>query len=96
MASIIHPLLALLASLSRQELARHVTYLRAVNQILRSKLPERVTLSNQERGELHRRKIDLWLLTGIHRVQHSNARAIFRHGEGYHLVIGSEAGQERR
>jgi putative transposase len=42
MASIIHPLLALLASLSRQELARQVTYLRAENQILRSKLPDRI------------------------------------------------------
>ncbi len=71
------PLLARFVSLSRQELARHVTYLRAVNQILRSKLPERITLSNQERGELHRGNRDLWILTAIHRVQRSNARAIF-------------------
>jgi hypothetical protein len=90
------PLLARFVSLSRHELARHVTYLRAVNEILRSKLPERVTLSNQERRKLRRRKTDLWLLTAIHRVQHSNARDIFRHGVRDHLVISSEAGQERR
>lgn len=49
MAAIIHPLLALLASLTRQELAQQVTYLKAENRILRSKLPDRITLSNQER-----------------------------------------------
>lgn len=52
MAAIIHPLLTLLASLTRQELARQVAYLKAENQILRSKLPQRITLSNQERRTL--------------------------------------------
>ncbi len=52
MASIIQPLLALLASLTRQELARQVIYLRAENQILRSKLSEQIALSNQERRKL--------------------------------------------
>ncbi|MEZ6133955.1 MAG: hypothetical protein R3C53_03495 [Pirellulaceae bacterium] len=52
MAAIIHPLLTLLASLTRQELARQVTYLKAENQILRSKLPKRIELSNQERRRL--------------------------------------------
>lgn len=54
MAAIIHPLLTLLASLPRQELARQVTYLKAENQILRSKLPKRISLSNQERRKLVR------------------------------------------
>lgn len=54
MASIIHPLLTLLASLTRQELAQQVTYLKAENQILRRKLPDRITLSNQERRKLVR------------------------------------------
>jgi putative transposase len=54
MAAIIHPLLTLLASLTRQELARQVAYLKAENRILRSKLPERITLSNQERRTLVR------------------------------------------
>ncbi|WP_149495356.1 integrase core domain-containing protein [Roseiconus lacunae] len=59
MAAIIHPLLALLASLTRQELAQQVTYLKAENAILRSKLPDRITLSNQERRRLirHGRKL---------------------------------------
>ncbi len=59
MASIIHPLLTLLASLTRQELARQIAYLKAENLLLRSKLPDRITLSNQERRTLlkHGRKI---------------------------------------
>ena len=54
MAAIIHPLLTLLASLTRQELAQQVTYLKAENQILRSKLSKRIELSNQERRRLVR------------------------------------------
>lgn len=54
MAAILHPLLTLLASLPRQDLARQVTYLRAENRILRSKLPDRLKLSNQERRVLVR------------------------------------------
>jgi hypothetical protein len=56
MAAIIHPLLTLLASLSRQELARQVTYLRAENQILRSRLPGRIQLNNQEKRKLLRQE----------------------------------------
>jgi putative transposase len=54
MAAIVHPLLTLLASLTRQELAQQVAYLKAENAILRSKLPDRITLSNQERRRLVR------------------------------------------
>ncbi len=54
MASIIHPLLSLLASCSRQELAGQVRYLKAENRILRSKLPKRLELSNHERQILVR------------------------------------------
>ncbi|XZE56515.1 integrase core domain-containing protein [Planctomycetaceae bacterium SH139] len=54
MAAILHPLLTLLASLTRQELAQQVTYLKAENAILRSKLPDRITLNNQERRRLVR------------------------------------------
>ena len=39
MASIIHPLLALLASVTRQQLLHQITYLLAENRMLRSKLP---------------------------------------------------------
>ena len=52
MANIVHPLLTLLASLTRQELAQQVRYLKAENEILRSKLPSRITLDNRERNTL--------------------------------------------
>ena len=54
MASIIHPLLTLLASCSRQELAGQVRYLKAEHRILRTKLPKRLELSNDERRTLVR------------------------------------------
>ena len=50
MANIVHPLLTLLASLTRQELAQQIRFLKAENEILRSKLPGRVTLDNRERN----------------------------------------------
>ncbi|MGB7327985.1 MAG: integrase core domain-containing protein [Rubripirellula sp.] len=52
MANIVHPLLTLLASLTRQKLAQQIRYLKAENEILRSKLPTRVTLDNRERKTL--------------------------------------------
>jgi putative transposase len=52
MINIVHPLLTLLASLTRQELAQQVRYLKAENEILRSKLPSRITLDNRERRTL--------------------------------------------
>jgi len=52
MASVLHPLLAMLASLTRQELARQVAYLKAENQLLRSKLPKWITLTDQQRRRL--------------------------------------------
>jgi hypothetical protein len=51
-SAIIHPLLLLRASLSRQELAQQVTYLKTENNILRSKLPDRIRLNHQERRRL--------------------------------------------
>jgi putative transposase len=44
--------LTLLASLSRQELAQQVRYLKAENQTFHSKLPTRITLDNRERRSL--------------------------------------------
>ena len=41
MSRIFHPLLYILVSATRQELARQVDYLKTENQILRSKLPKR-------------------------------------------------------
>jgi putative transposase len=76
MAAIIHPLLTLLASLTRQELARQVAYLQAENRILRSKLPERINLSNQERRTLvkHGKKLGALIKGLISIVSYSTFR----------------------
>lgn len=52
MTNMVHPLLTLLALLSRQELAQQVRYLKAENEILRSKSPSRITLDNREHQTL--------------------------------------------
>jgi putative transposase len=52
MAAVLHPLLAMLASLTRRELARQVAYLIAEHQVLQSKLPKRITLTDQQRRSL--------------------------------------------
>ena len=52
MRAIVHPFLTLLASSSRQDLAAQNRLLKAENRILRSKLPKRITLSNQERTKI--------------------------------------------
>jgi putative transposase len=59
MINIVHPLLTLLASLSRQELAQQVRYLKAENEILHSKLPSRITLDNRERRTLVKHGVKL-------------------------------------
>ena len=41
MARFFHPLILMLASLGKSELARHIQYLKAENEILRAKLPKR-------------------------------------------------------
>lgn len=47
MANTVHPRLILLVSLTRQEPAQQIRYLKAENEVLRSKLPGRVTLDNR-------------------------------------------------
>ena len=76
MAAIIHPLLTLLASVTRQDLARQVAYLKAENRILRSKLPERINLSNQERRTLvkHGKKLGALIKGLISIVSYSTFR----------------------
>ncbi|WP_168566047.1 integrase core domain-containing protein [Crateriforma spongiae] len=83
MAAIVHPLLALLASLTRQELAQQVTYLKAENAILRSKLPERITLNNQERRRLvrHGKKLGPRIKDLISIVSYSTFRRWIRNME---------------
>ena len=54
MARFFHPLLQLLVCASRQELARQVQYLKIENQILRGKLPARISIKPEERRQLVR------------------------------------------
>ncbi len=52
MARFFHPLLRVLASATHRELAAQVSYLKAENEILRSKLPKRVTVTDAEKARL--------------------------------------------
>ena len=51
---ILHPLFHLLGSLTQQELARQVAYLKEENKVLRERLPERVSPTEKERKRLIR------------------------------------------
>ncbi|MFN5801118.1 MAG: hypothetical protein ACK5AN_26650, partial [Planctomyces sp.] len=52
MKTILHPIFALLASVTRQELARQVAYLKEENRILRVRLPERLVATPEEKRRL--------------------------------------------
>ena len=54
MQNIYRSLLMVLAGATQKELARHVRYLKVENQILRSELPKRITVTEQERNRLIR------------------------------------------
>src|SRR5437773_86166 len=54
MVSIFHSLLYVIASATQKELARQVRYLKVENEVLRSKLPQRVTITSQERQRILR------------------------------------------
>jgi putative transposase len=54
MHRLLHPLFGFLASLTRQELARQVAYLKAENCILRARLPERLVATPSEKRRLIR------------------------------------------
>jgi len=48
----LHPLFVMLASLTQQELARQIAYLKKENEILRARLPERIHTTKAERKKL--------------------------------------------
>ena len=48
----LHPLFVMLMSLTQQELARQITYLKKENEILRARLPERIHTTKAERKKL--------------------------------------------
>jgi putative transposase len=52
MASIFQSLLLVIAGSTQKELARHIKYLKVENEIPRSKLPERITITSKERQRL--------------------------------------------
>lgn len=54
MTRILHSLLALLASATRQELARQVAYLKEENRIQRARLPKRIVATDKEKRRLLR------------------------------------------
>jgi putative transposase len=54
MTRILHPLLALLASATRQDLARQVAYLKEENRVLRERLPKRLVATDPEKRRLLR------------------------------------------
>jgi len=47
-----YPLFTLLASVTKQELARQVAYMKAENRILRARLPQRLGATESERRKL--------------------------------------------
>ena len=48
MSRIFHPLMYLLACATHQELARQVQFLKTENEILRSRLPKRITVTSDQ------------------------------------------------
>lgn len=104
MGRILHPLLALLASVTRQELARQVAYLKEENRILRSRLPERLVATDQEKRRLLRcgRKLGVQLKELISIVSYQSFRRWVREAERpirprrQRRRSGSPAGHGRR
>ncbi len=52
MKPILHPIFALLASVTREEFARQIAYLKEENRILRARLPDRLVATPKERRRL--------------------------------------------
>jgi putative transposase len=88
MGRILHPLLALLASVTRQELARQVAYLKEENRILRARLPERLVATEQEKRRLIRcgRKLGVQLKELISIVSYQSFRRWVREAEEAHTA----------
>lgn len=86
MGRILHPLFALLASVTRQELARQVAYLKEENRILRARLPERLVATPQERRRLLKvgRRLGVQLKELISIVSYQTFRRWIREAEESH------------
>lgn len=88
MTRVLHPLLTLLASVTRQELARQVAYLKEENRILRARLPQRLVVTDQERRRLLRcgRKLGVQLKELMSIVSYQSFRRWVRDTESNRTV----------
>ncbi len=77
MRQVLHQLFALLASVTRQDLARQVAYLKEGNRILRSKLPKQVVVTEKERNRFSATLARAWC-RGIDRILANLATAMLR------------------
>ena len=86
--NILHPLLVFLASLTQQELARQVVFLREENRILRSRLPGRVVATPTEKSRLIKlgRDLGVKLRDLISIVSYSTFRRWIREAETAHVA----------
>ena len=86
MTSLLHPLLAMLASLTQQELARQVVFLREENCALRS--PTRIVVTPPERSRLVKlgRELGAQLRGLISIVSYDTFRRWVREGETAHIT----------
>ena len=88
MNPILHPIFALLASVTRQELARQVAYLKEENKILRARLPQRLVATPQERRRLLKfgRKLGVQLRELISIVSYQTFVRWIREKEAAHIA----------
>ena len=86
--NLLHPLLVFLASLTQQELARQVVFLREENRILRSRLPGRVVATPTEKSRLIKfgRDLGVKLRELISIVSYSTFRRWIREAEAAHVA----------
>ena len=85
--NLLNPLLAFLASLTQQELARQVVFLKEENRILRSRLPSRVVTTPAEKSRLIKlgRELSTKLRELISLVSYSTFRRWIREAEARHV-----------
>lgn len=86
--NLLHPLLVFLASLTQQELARQVVFLKEENRILRSRLPSRVIATHTEKSRLIKlgRDLGVKLRDLISIVSYSTFRRWINEAEATHIA----------
>ena len=86
--NLLHPLLAFLASLTQQQLAKQIIFLQEENRILRSRLPSRVIATPTEKSRLIKlgRDLGIKLRDLISIVSYSTFRRWIREAESTHVA----------